>query len=271
VFFHGLGDSPSPFAKLGTQFALPQTAILALRAPCELPLELGNGWFDVVDIAKSDFIKPQLGETRRVRSLLECFGDLDAALEVLLMCGWIHKEIFLFGFSQGGTAAMEWALHREHELFGGIVAVAAGLMEERQWPELWPPKKKSECKAIGTSSKTGEKAPGDCLILAGRRDTTVPPSWANKSAALFSGTAHCVGGTTLDSKRFSAEVVFFDKAHGMLGSPQEAKAVMTFLAPRLVRISAWEQDPDVYLVGASGARDASVECMHDWCLVEERL
>lgn len=33
ILLHGLGDTHVPFANLGKQFKLPQTATLALRAP----------------------------------------------------------------------------------------------------------------------------------------------------------------------------------------------------------------------------------------------
>ena len=272
VFFHGLGDSPAPFIKLGEQFALPQTALLALRAPCELPLELGSSWFDVIDMEKSDFIQPCRGERRRVQSLSKCFEDLDQALGVLLECGWLPHELFLFGFSQGGTVAMEWALHRHRQpMFGGIMATAAGLMEEWQWPTNWPPSKRSKAaskkaKTTSTASHVNSgKTPGDCLILAGRQDTTVPPTWASQSAKLFSDPTNWVDGGDRNKKNSGvanspkAEVAFFEKAHGMLASPEEAAAVMNFLAPRLRKISAWEQDPDVYLVGSKEAGSATVE------------
>ena len=236
VMFHGLGDSPTPFTKLGKQFSLPQTALLALRAPFALPLELGYGWFECIDLAKGDFIQPQRGEKRRVQSLQRCLAELDKVLEVLLTCGWAHRELFLFGYSQGGTVAMEWTLHG-HKAFGGVVAVAAGLVEERQWSELWPPESFDSNVPTASSSTEIPASSVDCLIIAGHRDTTVSPRWAKKSALLWGD---------------AAEVAFFDKKHDMLRSPEEAKAVMTFFGSRLVRISAWEQDPDVHLIGAGG-------------------
>ncbi|THU87365.1 hypothetical protein K435DRAFT_867374 [Dendrothele bispora CBS 962.96] len=33
ILLHGLGDTHIPFSKLGKQFKLPQTAVLAIRAP----------------------------------------------------------------------------------------------------------------------------------------------------------------------------------------------------------------------------------------------
>jgi hypothetical protein len=84
----------------------------------------------------------------------------------------------------------------------------------------------------------------DYLIIAGRRDTTFPPGWATKSALLLGK---------------SAQLEFFDKGHDMLKLPEEAKAVMTFLGSRLLRVSAWEQDPDVHLIGAGGNGGIFVE------------
>ncbi|THU87358.1 hypothetical protein K435DRAFT_867368 [Dendrothele bispora CBS 962.96] len=37
ILLHGLGDAHIPFSKLGKQFKLPQTAVLAIRAPEQIP------------------------------------------------------------------------------------------------------------------------------------------------------------------------------------------------------------------------------------------
>lgn len=56
VFLHGLGDCHIPFFNLGKslQKTLPQTAILALRAPTPIPLFADSGeeawcWWDSLD------------------------------------------------------------------------------------------------------------------------------------------------------------------------------------------------------------------------------
>lgn len=51
VFLHGLGDNEKPFFQLGQQLqnTLPQTAVLSLRAPKQVPalmLEEARTWWD---------------------------------------------------------------------------------------------------------------------------------------------------------------------------------------------------------------------------------
>jgi hypothetical protein len=41
------GDTQKNYESLGRTMAVPQTCCLALRAPLDLPFELGYGWFPV--------------------------------------------------------------------------------------------------------------------------------------------------------------------------------------------------------------------------------
>ena len=194
-------------------------------------------------------------------TLVKTLSALDQMLEVLgteAGGSWRPEEIILFGFSQGGTTAMEWALH-QGPVFGGTVAVAAGLLEERQWKALWPPpvaaQKSDTDRAHAAGSRDFRR--GDCVMIAGKRDSVISPRWAKASASIFSAAVE-------ESRRGSVgkggtgpgqvvSLAFFDKGHGMLGSPAEARAVMEFIAPRLHRRGAWEMDPDVVEVGPAQA------------------
>lgn len=47
LLLHGLGDQPAGFASLGRKMALPETTVLALRAPLPLPAGLpGHAWHE---------------------------------------------------------------------------------------------------------------------------------------------------------------------------------------------------------------------------------
>lgn len=55
VLLHGLGDSKTPFAKLGQQLKLPQTATLSVQAPEPVPyLEGCHQWFPSFDMLTGD-------------------------------------------------------------------------------------------------------------------------------------------------------------------------------------------------------------------------
>jgi len=289
IMMHGLGDSHKPFAALAKTFGFPQTACLSIRAPFPLPLDLGHGWFDAIDIgAGGDYMKH--GDVRRTSSLAKCLDLLDQLLEALISVGeWQPSEIFLFGFSQGGTVALEWALRRstswkpdseknkgsddghdgsgesgiggtyyaggeissEAAVFGGVVAVAAGLMEERRGEVVtWPPKHPP----VMTSS-LGSARMCECLLIAGKRDTTCPPTWIKKSAALVNIAASAAyqestsaSSATSISSKVATTVSFFNKGHAMIESPAEGRVMMEWFATRLKKVGAWENDPTILRV-----------------------
>ncbi|CAI5727334.1 unnamed protein product [Hyaloperonospora brassicae] len=61
LLLHGRGDSHETFARLGEHMALPQTAVVSLRAPLELPFGLGRSWVD--DLDETGDVIPPTGHT----------------------------------------------------------------------------------------------------------------------------------------------------------------------------------------------------------------
>ncbi|KAL0946083.1 hypothetical protein HGRIS_012353 [Hohenbuehelia grisea] len=121
ILLHGLGDTHVPFTRLARQLKLPQTATLSLRAPDKIPFlyEEAYQWFTSFD---------GLGE------LLER-ADPTPALEILARvinhlireCGWPPQRIHLFGFAQGGSLALQFAVDRwERGLLDRSVSSASG-------------------------------------------------------------------------------------------------------------------------------------------------
>ncbi|PWN50761.1 hypothetical protein IE53DRAFT_302027, partial [Violaceomyces palustris] len=110
LFFHGLGDSSKPFLQLGQnlQRTLPQTSILSLRAlkrvPFLDPSEDAWMWWDSFD---------SLGEAIRNPNPTLALHAISHLLDYLISpideggCGWPSDSIHLFGFGQGGSAALE--------------------------------------------------------------------------------------------------------------------------------------------------------------------
>ena len=131
VLLHGLGDMPRPFAKLAERLALPQTSALALRAPLPLPAGLdGFAWHEAFEI-DGDLIQPNTGERRRTGSLASATRTrLRSLVRLLGQHGWPRRRLFLFGFAQGGTAALDFACHgggleRARVMTGAYAAAAA--------------------------------------------------------------------------------------------------------------------------------------------------
>ncbi|GFH07208.1 abhydrolase_2 domain-containing protein, partial [Haematococcus lacustris] len=122
LLFHGLGDRHTPFAALDAKLALPQTASLALGGPLEVPeSDGGRAWFVTHEEEGWEPIQPRPGETRRLRSLDRTTRLISDLLSRLVDSGrWRYNQLSLFGFSQGGTLALEVARqHRGSQALAG--------------------------------------------------------------------------------------------------------------------------------------------------------
>ncbi|THH28518.1 hypothetical protein EUX98_g5673 [Antrodiella citrinella] len=104
ILLHGLGDTHVPFARLGKQLKLPQTATLALRAPEQIPYlyEPAFQWYESFDLLGEMLERPN------PTSALELFSKV--LNHLFDDCKWPCDRIHLFGFAQGGSVAAEFAL-----------------------------------------------------------------------------------------------------------------------------------------------------------------
>ncbi len=242
IFFHGAGDTHLPYSALGQKMQLPQTAILSLGASLslnlsseynapvnlsskfvELPFDLGYTWFEEMDY---EFTGEQLpnDHPRRLKSLKHALDFLE-----LILCSltgindtnheefasesttWIPERIFLFGFSAGGSLAMEmcrmWMTAGRSPL-GGSICVAGGIQTEME--------------LLGVTKSNHQSMPTDVLIIAGERDETYP-----KETALLSKQFYHSSHVQLHVQK--------GKGHSMIGSKDEMQLIMEFLSKRLVR------------------------------------
>ncbi|KIJ51440.1 hypothetical protein M422DRAFT_58933 [Sphaerobolus stellatus SS14] len=131
ILFHGLGDTHLPFSKLGKQLHLPQTAVLALRAPEKVPYldgEEAYQWYESFD---------NLGELLSKPNPTAVLEFLEKLLDHLVRdCHWQPNNIHLFGFGQGGSVAVElglrwWKLRGGEQAetrLGSIVSIAGPLL-----------------------------------------------------------------------------------------------------------------------------------------------
>jgi len=124
ILLHGLGDSHTSFTKFARSISLPETVCISVRGLSPLPFDIGgNHWGDdvVIDQATGG-IDIDAGFTRSVNAIVE-----DVIRTTLLgKCGYRAKEVLLFGFGQGGYAALNCAFAMNEEL-GGIVAIGGVL------------------------------------------------------------------------------------------------------------------------------------------------
>lgn len=126
VLLHGLGDSDTNFIEFGRRLELPDTAVLAIRAPLALPLGLGHAWVPSFE-DDGEMIVPRRGEQRRIRGLESASKGVIAVLEACWRAGYERGRTFLVGFSQGALVAVDTGARAR---VGGVAAVSGSTLPE---------------------------------------------------------------------------------------------------------------------------------------------
>ncbi|KAF2220597.1 Alpha/Beta hydrolase protein [Elsinoe ampelina] len=124
ILLHGLGDTHLPFARLGTQLNLPNTACIAIRGPIALPFEdTSFHWCDdVIFDSTTNGLDPDGGFKATTRLLKEDIIDHG----LLEKCNYRPRDIVFFGLGQGGMAAVNVAASHPKE-FGGVITIGGPL------------------------------------------------------------------------------------------------------------------------------------------------
>ena len=235
ILLHGAGDTHRAFREFAKRMDLPQTATLSIHASsCNhkfttLPFNLGYTWFEEMDYAVTgDALADR--DPRRLSSL-------SSAIEILIkilssLCpqegddpneGWIPERIFLFGYSAGACLVMEtcWRLLKQKEMpLGGAICVAGGIKCEMPLDE-------KEMDASSEATDSSERAT-PVLLSVGSDDGNFPPNTARKASSLYNDTS---------ATKESAATIFVKDGKGpaMVGSEDEMRCIMEFMAKRLVR------------------------------------
>ncbi|KAL8808794.1 MAG: hypothetical protein Q9200_004009 [Gallowayella weberi] len=151
VLLHGLGDTKEPFTTLAKQLSLPETACIVLQAPSPLPFDLGGfHWGDDITFNQSLGTMDYDTGFEKSNSILKA----DMIEETLLnRCGYKPRNILLFGFGQGGMAAIAAASAFKSEL-GGIVSVGGPLPSSLPGTLSSEEKNKTSVIVLGGSSNT---------------------------------------------------------------------------------------------------------------------
>lgn len=114
-----------PFAKLGQQLNLPETACIAIQAPQTLLFDLGGfHWGDDLVFDQSTGNMDMDTGFKGSTALL-----LDRVIRQVLIdeCGYKPREIVIFGFAQGGMAGLQAAAAVENDELGGVVSIGGSL------------------------------------------------------------------------------------------------------------------------------------------------
>ncbi|KAG8470922.1 hypothetical protein KFE25_009343 [Diacronema lutheri] len=229
VLLHGLGDTAENFAGFGRKLELPQTSLLALTAPSKLPFEMGSGWYAAFEQDGSPIAEPaRPGDRRRAEGLRASRIAVQTVLRGLVdRCNWRPSELFILGFSQGGTVALDVATHSASPPFGGAVGLSSACLLAEQ----------DGCKD-GRSEQTALRAP--LLSLHGTLDEVVPITLSRAThdalrarLAAAPPTARADGAAPVRLGRDGGEAPqheFVELAGGRHTTPQSAEHVRPLIA-----------------------------------------
>ncbi|KAI9295472.1 alpha/beta-hydrolase [Neoconidiobolus thromboides FSU 785] len=124
LFLHGLGDNNKNYFNLAKQLNLPQSSILSVQAPYKLPFTYDHEemymWWDSFNLEDGS----ELNITHRDKSYQQSLTLLKELLDYTQSKGYKINNTFLFGYSQGGTMALQLALEYPLPLCG-VIAIAA--------------------------------------------------------------------------------------------------------------------------------------------------
>ena len=194
ILLHGLGDTNDSFTAFGKQLALPETACISLQAPTALPFNLGGyHWGDDIYFDSSNGqMDVDTGFQKAAKAIKE--GIITQVL--VRKCGYSPRNILLFGFGQGGMAALATSVRMEEEL-GGIISIGGPMP--------------ASCTLI-------KKSMAPVLVLGGLSDTLVTRSAVNRLKTAFD---------TVEYHKWAKS------GDGMPGNREEMLPIMKFFARRL--------------------------------------
>eukprot|EP00039_Didymoeca_costata_P026009 m.14690 g.14690 ORF g.14690 m.14690 type:complete len:181 (+) comp5188_c0_seq1:1002-1544(+) len=162
----------------------------------------------------------QLGCESHIRGLSRCRKLVHKLIQRLSRCGWDSRDVYMFGFSQGGTVVLDFVISTSFSM-GGAISVSGPLFE-------WHTKKEHR-------QTKGEAAP--LLLTLGCKDPNVSMQNARQVAK------------KLRSSGLNLEISEFERGHGMPNTKDEMRTIHGVLSSRFrLRNIALEKDPDVYEV-----------------------
>lgn len=122
ICMHGLGASNSDLKSIALALALPKVRFIFPQAPT-IPVTVNQGypipaWYDVRSM---DFSSAIRSDHAGVDTSCEAIKSLIANQQA--QYGISPERVFLMGFSQGGSIALELGLHASHR-FAGIIGLS---------------------------------------------------------------------------------------------------------------------------------------------------
>jgi predicted esterase len=212
LLLHGLGDCDTNFATFGAKLQLPQTASLAIRAPLPL-LDMGFTWFDVITAAgdvclDSPDAVASLRDTSRAMCLL--------VQRLHSQHSYPLRNIFVLGYSQGGTVALGTLQSLNAVAIGGVISISGA-----------PP----------PAPHAMQPSTTPVLFTLGQRDACAASksrAWAQFELQWRDGLPVAPHGPVPSaSERDCCMLLVAGKAEAMVHSADETRALMEFFGRHL--------------------------------------
>ena len=149
ILLHGLGDTAENFLKFGIKMNLPQTALLSIQGSIGIPFA---GWAWTPSFDDQGNILPD-NHPLVQKGLLESRSRVSTYIHSI-GATWPKERIFLLGFGQGGSIALDLVLNADLNV-GGVISLGG-------FPILYQPRLKNQI-PIFTSRKSGKSVSFYCL------------------------------------------------------------------------------------------------------------
>lgn len=160
IWMHGIGADAQDMMGLASQLPVKSSIRhIFLDAPLR-PVTLNNGmvmraWYDIVGM--------ELTDRQDREGILQSAGLVRAALDQQINAGFLTKQIFLAGFSQGGAMALYIGMNDLQDI-GGLITLSAYLPLA------------DTCQPVLHNLNT------PIFMAGGRQDPIVLPTWQQQTA-----------------------------------------------------------------------------------------
>jgi predicted esterase len=215
ILLHGLGDSHVNFMKFGSKLQLPQTALLTLGAPKEVPLVGGGMWHDAYD-DEFNVISPSCLHTHRnIQAQVVVDSIVELLKGLMKLPGWSDCRLHLLGYGDGATIALysAFACLTEHASLASALCIGG-----------------QQLKGLGLAERS-TRAGIFSMVTFSNADTAGEPwSWLLAHMGSFNNFQH----------------LHWDGECSLPRNPAQTRQVMEHFGKALMlRMTALEHDPSV--------------------------
>ncbi|ATZ46622.1 hypothetical protein BCIN_02g00150 [Botrytis cinerea B05.10] len=181
ILLHGLGDTKNGFTQLAKNLSLPQTASLIPQAPTPIPALITGSDLPSFHWARDLEFDSTTGSLDLDADITPSITLLTSMIEMLMKtCNYPPRNIFMFGFGQGGMLALSTlaqttsSLLRDLEL-GGAISIGGRLPASFSPPSNADPSQKDNKGRVRTP----------ILIAGGNRKSEITRTALEKVKSTF--------------------------------------------------------------------------------------